>query len=221
MPPPLHRAPARRQAHRVQVLGAMSAIPLAMNPPLPLRAPTRLDNCVHDARNALAAISAATEVLERSDAPPPVLHKAGAVVARQARELAQRMGELMTHARHGSAQSERALVVSDDIHLLARIAGLLSHAGYQIDLAVSTVSGYEMLLREQPDFAVIDLRTSAGEARSLARLARGAGFDGRLIAIEDAVSTRGLPPTSSAAGFDAVLARAFELKVLHAAIPLD
>ncbi|MGF6347580.1 hypothetical protein [Variovorax sp. W2I14] len=199
----------------------MSAIPLAMNPPMSLRAPTRLDRCAHDARNALAAISAATEVLARDDAPPAVLHKAGAVVARQAHELAERIGELMTQARHGTAESERALVVSDDMHLLARLAGLLSHAGYRIDLAVNTVTGYEALVREQPDFAVIDLRTSAGEARSLGRLARGAGFDGRLIAIEDAVATRGLPATSSAAGFDAVLARSFELKVLRAAIPFD
>lgn len=206
----------------MQVLPAMSAHPLAMNPSSPLRIPAaRLDRCVHDARNALAAISAATEVLQRADSPPPVLHKAGAVVARQARELAERLSELMTHALQGTAQSERALVVSDDMQLLARLAGLLSHAGYRIDLAVNTIAGYEMLLREQPDFAVIDLRTSAGEARSLARLARAAGFDGRLIAIEDSVATRGLPPTSSAAGFDAVLARSFELTLLRAAIPSD
>jgi len=200
----------------------MSADPLAMNPTPSLRIPPlRLDRCVHDARNALAAISAATEVLGRADSPPPVLHQAGAVVARQTRELTERLGELMTHALHGTAQSERALVVSDDMHLLARLAGLLSHAGYRLDLAVSTIAGYEALVREQPDFAVIDLRTSAGEARSLARLARAAGFDGRLIAIEDSVATRGLPSTSSAAGFDAVLARSFELTLLRAAIPSD
>lgn len=200
----------------------MSVVPfLPMNTPLPLRAPSRLDRCVHDARNALAAISAATEVLEREGSSPAILHKAGAVVARQARELSEHVGELMTQARQGSAEAERALVVSDDMHLLARLTGLLSHAGYRIDLAVSTVAGYEALVREQPDFAVIDLRTSAGEARSLAGLARGAGFDGRLIAIEDTVGIRGLPPTSTAAGFDAVLARSFELRVLRAAMPCD
>lgn len=162
----------------------MSATLFAMNPSMSLRAPTRLDRCAHDARNALAAISAATEVLARDDAPPAVLHKAGAVVARQAHELAERIGELMTHARHGTAESERALVVSDDMHLLARLAGLLSHAGYRIDLAVNTVTGYEALVREQPDFAVIDRRRQALQAtprrpavrRGVARrIARGSG----------------------------------------------
>jgi CheY-like chemotaxis protein len=206
---------------RAGVRRVVKKTPFAMNQPLPLRAPTRLDRCVHDARNALAAISAATEVLERADSQRDTLHKAGAVIARQAHELTDRIAELMTHARHGTEETERALVVSDDARLLARLGGLLSHAGYRIDLAVSTVAGYEMLIREQPDFAVIDLRTSAGQARTLAHLARGAGFEGRLIAIEDAVATRGLPASSNAAGFDAVLARSFELQVLRAAIPFD
>ncbi|SFQ30762.1 hypothetical protein SAMN05216567_113157 [Variovorax sp. OK605] len=83
------------------------------------------------------------------------------------------------------------------------------------------MTGYEVLMREQPDFAVVDRRPSADEARSLARLARDANSDGRLIAIEDTVAARGLPGTSSAAGFDAVLTRSFELKVLRAAIPVD
>lgn len=195
---------------------------MSMNSPLsPLPAPTGLDRCMHDARNALAAIFGATEVLTRDDASPTVLHKAGAVVARQAHELAARLDELMTHAQRANAQNGRALVVSDDVHLLARLAGVLSQAGYRVDLAVSTIAGYDLLLREQPRVAVIDLRTSAGEARALARLARSAGFAGPLIAIEDAVPTPGLPAISRAAGFDAVLARSFELKVLRAAMAVD
>lgn len=172
---------------------------------------------MHDARNALAALSAASELLERDASTNAVLHEAGAVVARQAHALTEFMGELMAHARQGSAQAGRALVVSDDMRLLARLAGLLSHAGYRIDLALSTVAGYEALVRDRPDVAVIDLRTSAGEARSLARLARGAGFDRRLIAIEAANAPRCESP-GEADGFDAVLARLFDPKALRAAL---
>lgn len=172
---------------------------------------------MHDARNALAALSTAGEVLEGAASTIAVRHEAGAVVARQALELTDCMGELMTHARQGSAHAGRALVVSDDMHLLARLAGLLSHAGYRIDLALSAVAGYEALAREQPDVVVIDLRTSAGEARSLARRARGAGSTAWLIAIEATVAPRGTPPPS-AHGFDVVLARAFEIKALRGAV---
>lgn len=182
-----------------------------------VRALSQLDHCMHDARDALAALSTAGEVLERATSTAAVRHEAGAVVARQAHELIECMGELMTHARQGSAQAGRALVVSDDMHLLARLAGLLSHAGYRIDLALSAVAGYEALAREQPDVVAVDLRTSAGEARSLARLARGAGFTAWLIAIEAAVAPRGAAPCG-AHGFDVVLARAFDIKALRVAV---
>lgn len=172
---------------------------------------------MHDARNALAALSAASELLERDASTSAVRHEAGAVVARQAHALTEFIDELMAHARQGSAQAGRALVVSDDMRLLARLAGLLSHAGFRIDLALSTVAGYEALVRERPDVAVIDLRTSSGEARSLGRLARGAGFDRRLIAIKAANAPRCGSP-GEAEGFDAVLARLFDPKVLRAAV---
>ncbi|MDM0009525.1 hypothetical protein QTI51_32490 [Variovorax sp. J22G73] len=188
-----------------------------MNPLLPPRAASRLDHCIHSARNALAALSTASELLERDASTKAVLHEAGAVVARQAHALTEFMGELMAHARQGSAQTGRALVVSDDLCLLARLVGLLSHAGYRIDLALSTVAGYEALVRERPDVAVIDLRTSAGEARSLARLARGAGFDRRLIAVEAANAPR-RECLGEANGFDAVLERLFDPKALRAAV---
>lgn len=181
------------------------------------RALSQLDHCMHDARNALAALSTAGELLERATSTAAVRHEACAVIARQAHELTECVGELMTHARQGSAQTGRALVVSDDMQLLARLAGLLSHAGYRIDLALSAVAGYEALAREQPDVVAIDLRTSAGEVRSLARLARGTGSRAWLIAIEAAFAPRGTTPCA-AHGFNVVLARSFEIKALLVAV---
>jgi hypothetical protein len=100
------------------------------------------------------------------------------VVAREARALAERMVELMAFARRGSAQAERALIVCDDVQLIARLAGLLSHACYRIDPALGTAVGYEALAQERPEVAVIDLRSSIGKARALARPARRASRGG-------------------------------------------
>lgn len=172
---------------------------------------------MHDARNALSALSAAGEVLKRDNLTAALLHEAAAVVARQALTLVERVGELATLA-HEDTNAGNALIVCDNVQLVARLAGLLSHAGYRIDVALSTVAGYDLLTRERPDVAVIDMRTSVGEARSLAWLARGAGFRGWLVGVEDPATGQGTPPSCSASGFDAVIAHGFTPTRLRAAM---
>jgi len=183
-----------------------------------------LNRCMHDARNALAAISSASEVLARVELPHAVLRDAGIVVARQVLQLTARMTELMAHAQRGAGNAGLALAVSDDAGLLAMLGGLLSDAGYRVELAATSEGGYLALMKRVPEIAVIDVRTSTGTALALGQRARGAGFEGRMVAVEDS------PPAAdqsgpqahedkgAIAGFDAVLARTFEPAALHAAI---
>jgi len=183
-----------------------------------------LNRCMHDVRNALAAISSASEVLARVELPHAVLRDASILVGRQVRQLTTHMAELVAHAQRGAGNAGRALAVSDDAGLLAILCGLLSEAGYRVELAASSDSGYAALMQRAPEIVVIDVRTSTGTALSLGQLARGAGFEGRMVAVD------GSPPAqdrsepqeagdkSAIAGFDAVLARSFEPAALHAAI---
>jgi CheY-like chemotaxis protein len=180
-----------------------------------------LNRCVHDARNALAAISSASEVLAHVGLPHAVLHDAGIVVGRQVRQLAVHMTELVAHAQRGAGNAGRALAVSDDAGLLAVLGGLLWDAGYRVELAATSDSGYAVLMQRTPEIAVIDVRTSTGTALSLGQRARGAGFEGRMVAVEDsplAQEQRGSQDGGGIAGFDAVLARSFEPAALQAAI---
>jgi len=177
-----------------------------------------LKRCVHDARNALAAISSASEILARVELPQAVLREAGVVVARQSRQLSARMSELVDHAQRGTHPSGRALAVSDDAGLLAVLGVLLSDAGYKVDLAASSDGGYNALMKRAPEIAVVDVRTSTGTALSLAKRARGAGFEGRMVAVWGSPLAQDQQDKGGIAGFDAVLARTFEPAALHAAI---
>ena len=138
-----------------------------------------LKRCVHDARNALAAISSASEILARVELPQAVLREAGVVVARQARQLSARMSELVVHAQRGSHASGRALVVSDDAGLLAVLGVLLSDAGYKVDLAASSDGGYLALMKRSPEIAVVAGRPAPRTARARAPPPRGARIGGR------------------------------------------
>jgi CheY-like chemotaxis protein len=195
--------------------------------PFPMSEPSIVDDtrdlnrCVHDARNALAAISSASEVLARVELPQAVLREAGVVVARQVRHLSARMSELVAHAQRGAGDAGRALAVSDDAGLLAVMGGLLSDAGYKVDLAASSDSGYNVLVKRAPEIAVVDVRTSTGAALLLGRRARGAGFEGRMVAVWGsslAQDPQEPQDQGGIAGFDAVLARSFEPAALRAAI---
>jgi CheY-like chemotaxis protein len=183
-----------------------------------------LNRCMHDVRNALAAISSASEVLARVELPHAVLRDAGIVVGRQVRHLTARMAELMVHAQRGAGNAGRALAVSDDAGLLAVLGGLLSDAGYRVELAASSDSGYAALTQRAPEIAVIDVRTSTGTAFTLGQRARGAGFEGRMVAVDGSPPAQDRPDPqergdkSAIAGFDAVLERSFEAAALHAAI---
>jgi len=180
-----------------------------------------LNRCVHDARNALAAISSASEVLARVELPQAVLRDAGIVVGRQVRHLSAHMSELVVHAQRGAGNAGRALAVSDDAGLLAVLGGLLSDAGYRVELAASSDGGYAVLMQRAPEIAVIDVRTSTGTALSLGQRARGAGFKGRMVAVEDsslAHEQRVPQDVCGIAGFDTVLERSFEPAALRAAI---
>jgi CheY-like chemotaxis protein len=191
---------------------------LHMPPPSLVDDPRDLNRCVHDARNALAAISSASEVLARVELPQAVLHEAGVVVARQVRQLSARMSELVAHAQRGAGDAGRALAVSDDAGLLAVLGGLLADAGYKVDLAASSDGGYNALMKRAPEIAVVDVRTSTGTALSLGRRARGAGFEGRMVAVWSSSLAQDQQDKGGIAGFDAVLARTFEPAALRAAI---
>jgi len=180
--------------------------------------PRELSRCVHDARNALAAISSASEVLARVELPHAVLHEAADVVSRQVRHLSARMSELVEHAQRAAGEPGRALVVSDDARLLAVLGGLLSDAGYKVDLAASSDGGYNALMKRAPGIAVVDVRTSTGTALSMARRARQAGFEGRMVAVWGSSLAQEQQDKGGIAGFDAVLARTFEPAALRAAI---
>jgi CheY-like chemotaxis protein len=180
--------------------------------------PRDLSRCVHDARNALAAISSASEVLERVELPRAVLHEAAVVVSRQVRQLSERMSELVVHAQRASGEPGRALAVSDDARLLALLGCLLSDAGYRVDLAASSDGGYNALMKRVPDIAVVDVRTSTGGALSMGRRARDAGYEGRMVAVWGSALAQHQQDKGGIAGFDAVLARSFEPAALRAAI---
>jgi CheY-like chemotaxis protein len=177
-----------------------------------------LSRCVHDARNALAAISSASEVLARVELPHDVLHEAAVVVSRQVRQLSARMSELVVHAQRAAGEPGRALVVSDDARLLAVLSGLLSDAGYKVDLAASSDGGYNVLMKRAPEIAVVDMRTSTGSGLAMGRRARDAGFEGRMVAVWGSPLAQDQQDKGGIAGFDAVLARTFEPAALRAAI---
>ncbi len=177
-----------------------------------------LRRCVHDARNALAAISSAGEVLARVGLPHAVLHEASVVMTRQIHQLTDRMDQLVVHAQRAAGEPGRALAVSDDARLLALMGGLLSDAGYKVDLAASGDGGYTALMKRAPEIAVVDVRTSAGTALSLGRRARDAGFEGRMVAVWGSPLAQAQQDKGGIAGFDAVLARSFEPAALRAAI---
>ncbi|RST48574.1 response regulator transcription factor [Variovorax sp. DXTD-1] len=177
-----------------------------------------LSRCVHEARNALAAISSASEVLAQVELPQAVLHEAAVVVSRQVRQLSARMNELVDHAQRAAGEPGRALVVSDDAKLLAVLGGLLSDAGYRVDLAASSDDGYSALMNRVPEIAVVDVRTSTGSALSMGRRARDAGFEGRMVAVWGSSLAQHQQDKGGIAGFDAVLARTFEPAALRAAI---
>lgn len=177
-----------------------------------------LSRCVHEARNALAAISSASEVLAHVELPQAVLQEAAFVVARQVRQLSARMSELVVHAQRAGGDPGRALAVSDDARLLAALGGLLSDAGYKVDLAASSGGGYDALMRRVPEIAVVDVRTSSGTALSIGRRARDAGFEGRMVAVWGSSLAQDQQDKGGIAGFDAVLTRSFEPAALRAAI---
>ncbi|KQW54342.1 response regulator transcription factor [Variovorax sp. Root411] len=184
----------------------------------PAHAPsTDIDHCVHEVRNALAAIASASEVLARIEPPHELAREAGMVVQRQAHQLSCRIGELIAHAQR-AGPSHRVLAVSDDAHLLATLGGMLAAQGCRVDFAASSEEGLRALLPREHEAAVIDVRTSKGKGLGLGHRARSAGFEGRMVAVWSAHLPDRQQHGEGVAGFDAVLTRAFESAALRATL---
>ena len=185
-------------------------------------APTAaLDRCVHDTRNAMAALTCAAKTLATADIHDPRVGQASAAVVRETHELVGQVRELIVFALHGAGTPAGALAVSDDARLLASMGGFLSGSGYQIRLAGSNEEGFRSLLQHLPQLTLIDVGTSRGHALSLARRARTAGFEGRMIAIWGSDRPALPAPRGGLTGFDAVLERSFDLPGLRAAVARD
>lgn len=175
-----------------------------------------LNCCVHEVREALAAITWASEVLARIEPPHELALEACAVVRRQASHLSRLIAELMAHVQQ-ARDPVRVLAVSDDAHLLATLGGMLAAQDCHVDLAASGEDALRVLMPRRHDVALIDVRTSRSPGVGLAHRARDMGFDGRLVALWDAGSEH-CQPAQAAAGFDLVLTCAIEAAALRAAI---
>lgn len=176
-----------------------------------------LDHCAHRARNALAAIASAGELLSRSEAPHALAREAGVVVQRQVQQLSDEVGELIAHAQRAD-QAPGVLAVSDDAQLLATLDGLLGAEGCRVELAATSEDGLRALMSQRYDVAVIDVRTSRGLGLGLARRAREAGFDGRLVGIWGAQLPGRRQQDEGVVGFDRLLTRTFHPTTLRAVL---
>ena len=183
--------------------------------PLPLA--DTVGQCVHDVRNALAAISSASEVLTRVDPPDELIREAGVVVQRQTRNLSRRLTELLDLVQRVD-EPGRALAVSDDARLLAVLGGMLAACGYKVEFCAGTEEGLRALQRRPYAIAVVDVRTSHGAGLGLGQRARSAGFDGRMVAVWGSQLPHQHTHEEGVARFDAVLPRHFEPPALRAAL---
>jgi CheY-like chemotaxis protein len=189
-----------------------------MNPLSSDRSPSdALGRCVHDARNALAAISSAGEVLARVEPPHELIREAGVVVQRQARHLSTRIAEILAMVQHGG-EPQRLLAVSDDARLLAMLGGVLGAREWRIDFCASSEDGLRALHQREHACALVDVRTSRGGGLGLAQRARHEGFRGRLVAVWGSRLPHQHQQEDGVAGFDTLLARNFEPAALRAAL---
>lgn len=180
-------------------------------------ASTDLDHCVHEARNALAAMATASELLARLAPSHPLANEASLVVQRQGRQLSERLSDLVVHVRSSHGRF-RVLAISDDAHLLAALGRMLTAHDCRTDFAASSEDGLHALTTRRHQLALVDVRTSNGAGLAVARRARDAGFEGRLFAIWSARLPHQRAQEEGIAGFDLLLSRSVETGAFKAAL---
>jgi CheY-like chemotaxis protein len=173
--------------------------------------------CVHDARNALAAISSAGEVLSRVEAPHELVREAGVVVQRQARQLSARIAEMLGMLQP-AGEPCRVFVVSDDARLLVMAGRMLTSSDCTVDFCANVEEGLNAMQQGQHSIGVVDVRTSRGNGLGLAERARRSGFNGRIVAVWGSQLPRHHQVEDGLAGFDAVLTRNFDPSALRSAL---
>ncbi|MEZ2298486.1 hypothetical protein [Variovorax sp. RCC_210] len=189
-----------------------------LSPDLAATDPVR--RCVHEARNALAAISSAGEVLSRAEPPHELVREAGVVVQRQAHQLSARIAEILGMLQP-AAEPCRVLVVSDDARLLVRAGRVLASSDCMVDFCANVEEGLSAMQQGQHRIGVVDVRTSRGNGLGLAQRARRSGFNGRIVAVWGSQLSRHHQVEDGLAGFDAVLTRNFDPSALRGALWLN
>jgi CheY-like chemotaxis protein len=185
--------------------------------PSDLAAAESMRQCVHDARNALAAISSAGEVLSRVEQPHALAREAGVVVQRQARHLSARIAELLGMLQPADAPC-RVLLVSDDARLLVIAGRMLETSGCTVDFCANSEEALAAMQHRKHSIVVVDVRTSRGNGLGLAQRARSSGFDGRIVAVWGSQLPSHHQVEDGLAGFDAVLTRNFDPASLQTAL---
>jgi len=110
--------------------------------------------------------------------------------------------------------SRRVLVVDDNADALSGLRSLLELDGHVVQTAGDGKTGLALLLNERPDVAVVDIGLPVFNGYEVARRARAAGHDGKLIALTGYGQIRDLE-SSLAAGFDAHLVKPVDPEALR------
>lgn len=80
-------------------------------------------------------------------------------------------------------EDRRLLLVDDDEPFLRRMARAMEKRGFEVFAALSVAEGREIVIREQPAYAVVDLRLEDGNGLEVVELLRERRADAKIVVL--------------------------------------
>lgn len=97
--------------------------------------------------------------------------------------------------------SERILVIDDDPSILALVSALLRSAGYEVTSTPDAVEGLRLLLADQPDLVVLDMRMPVMNGWQFSQELKTRGVSVPIVVMTAAQDARAWAQEIDAAGY--------------------
>ena len=117
--------------------------------------------------------------------------------------------------RSRTPRSLRVLVVEDNLDVMEAVRAMLELHGHQVHGAPDGHAGLEALLSDRPDAALVDIGLPGLTGLDIARMARQAGYTGRLIAMSGYGQAEDVRAAMTS-GFDAHMVKPVDAGLLMA-----
>ncbi|MCK9487299.1 MAG: response regulator [Dehalococcoidia bacterium] len=97
--------------------------------------------------------------------------------------------------------TERILVIDDDPSILALVSALLRSAGYEVTSTPDAVEGLRLLLADQPDLVVLDMRMPVMNGWQFSQELKARGISVPIVVMTAAQDARAWAEEIDAAGY--------------------